>query len=128
MSNQAVTARQWPLSFFVALANANFGVGNGYTVTLPPNAYLESLKAFIATVSDAGTTATITVSDGTNTFINAQSVKSTGLMTVAIPNHFFPSGATLTISLAQTGTPSTVLAGYVSGSYLVSTRETEQQF
>lgn len=95
--------RQYPLVAQADLSIANIGTGNEVTFDLPPgamviNVYGDTITAF------NGTTNTLTVKDDTTTFISAQDVTSTGRETTAVPAKLYPSGGTITVSMAQTGT------------------------
>jgi hypothetical protein len=103
MTAKNIFGRQSPAIAMVDLGIANIGAGNEITVTIPPGGVLADLK-FLTTTAFDGTTNTATVSDGTTTFVNAVDVKSTGSETVANVPKFYPSGGTLTFSMAQTGT------------------------
>jgi hypothetical protein len=103
MTAQNIFGRQYPTVAMVDLGIANIGAGNEVTVKVPPGGILADLKFQTVTAFD-GTTNTGTVGDGTTTFVSAVDVKSTGAETVANVPKFYPSGGTLTFSLAQTGT------------------------
>lgn len=76
-------------------------------VKLPQGAILTSVALLVVTAFDSGTTATATVTDGTTKFVDAADVKATGSKaTTGVPK-FFPAGATLEFTLAQTGTAAT---------------------
>ncbi len=103
MSNTVVKHRQYPLVADVPIMTiANIGAGLGYDVVLPPGAYVREVYADTLVAFD-GTTNTITISDGTTTFVNAQDVKSTGRETAAVPGKYYPNGGTISITMAQTG-------------------------
>lgn len=108
-----VTGRQWKNSALVQIGIANIGAGNGFTIPVMPNEVIESLNIDITTAFNSGTTCTLTVSDGTNTYANGVDITSVGRKTVALMGTLFPSGGTLTVTLAQTGTAATAGAGMV---------------
>lgn len=115
----AITERQ-PAEFAVCdLRIANIGSGNGYTISIPPGAIVNSVGLITDTAFNSATTTTATISDGTTTFVNAQDVKTTGIETVAVAAKFYPDGGTITVSLAETGATATAgravaYVGYVS--------------
>jgi hypothetical protein len=111
-----IVERQWPLTAVADCRVANIGAGNGFEIKLPPNAMLLDLT--VDTVAEFnGTTNTLTVGDGTTTFANAVDVKTAGRETVANIGKFYPSGGTIAVTLAQTGTADAgraiVRVGYV---------------
>jgi hypothetical protein len=122
------TDRQYALVAEVDLGIANIGSGNGKTMVLPPGALLLRALWLTVTAFDSGTTATGTLTDGTTVFVNAENVKTTGSETVANTPKFYPSGGTLTASLAETGTTATVGRALVSVEYYIVGRGQEQQF
>lgn len=102
-----IVARQMARSVVADLGPSNMGTGNGFTAKLPQGAILARLIALTVTAFDSETTATLTVTDGTTTFVNAQDVKSTGSETVANTPKYFPAGGELQFNLAQTGAAAT---------------------
>jgi hypothetical protein len=120
--------RQYPLIAEVDLGIANMGSGNGCTMVLPPGALLLSVVWLTVTAFDSVTTATGTLTDGTTVFVNGVDVKTTGSETVANVPKFYPSGGTLTASLAETGATATVGRALVSATYYIVGRGQEQQF
>lgn len=123
MPNTVVAQRQYPLVGYALAGIANIGAGNGFDFKLPPKAYLTDVFFDTITAFD-GTTNTVTASDGTTTFINAQDIKSTGRETVAVPNKYYPSGGTISFTLAQTGA-ATVGAGVAMVRYIIFDRMNE---
>ena len=119
-----VIDRQYPLVGLVDCGIANIGAGNGFDIALVPNALLLDIVVLTVTAFD-GTTNTATVSDGTTTFANAVDVKSTGSETVSNTPKFYPSGGTLSVTLAQTGT-ATVGRVMVMARYVVLNRGGER--
>ena len=101
----------------VELGIANIGTGNGYTINLPRGAHLVSVKADISTAFNSATTTTLSLSDGTTTFISAEDAKTAGPITVDVGSKYFPSGGTLTVSMAETGATATAGKGAVSVGY-----------
>lgn len=103
-----ITARQWPLVALVELTIANIGTGNEVEVSVPPGAYLYDITALTVTAVNSGTTATLSASDGTSTFISAEDVKTAaGVVAVDLKQKFYPSGGVIKFSLAETGTTAT---------------------
>lgn len=122
-----INERQYPLSAVADLGIAQIGAGNEVTIRVPPNAFLTGLVVQTLTAFNAPTTNTLTVSDGTTTFVNAVDVKTTGAETVANLAAFYPSGGTLTISMAQTGGSATAGRAIVVATYQVLNRVSEVQ-
>ncbi len=127
MATSANNARQTELSALVEITYLNIGAANPVTVPVPVGA-LVTVSAHIAVASDA-TTATLTVSDGTTTHVSAEDLKAAALtnVTVDVPRKFYPSGGTITVSSAITGTP-TVGRAFVQVSYVTLNRQNENQF
>lgn len=96
--------RQKVLAVVAELGIENIGAGKGVTGKLPQGAVIVGVLPLVTTAfNTAGTTpaATITVSDGTTTFVNAQSVLAIGAKTVAVSSKHYPTGGTVTVSLAE---------------------------
>lgn len=123
MANKVINFRQWELRALVDCQIAD--VANTFTVILPPGALLESITADTVTAFN-GTTSTISVGDGTTVFVNAQDTKTVGRETVANIGVFYPAGATLTVSQAQTGV-GTAGRALVSIGYVILNRANENQ-
>lgn len=117
MSQTQNPGRQEPLVALVNCTIANMGAGNEQLVQLPPGAHLLNIWADTVTPFNAGTTATITAGDGTTTFINAASVAAAARAAGTV-GKYYPSGGTITISLAETGTAATAGETLVSVEYL----------
>lgn len=126
MANTANTSRQSPLHAMAKFTKANLGA-NGFTFDLPAGAFLLGNGAHVVTAFDSATTATITATDGTTTLINAQSIKAAALtdVTVAEPTKYYPSGGTITVTIAETGTTATVGEVVYWLSYIVLNRHHE---
>ena len=103
MTVKNIIDRQLVKSGSAVLGIAQIGAGNEVTFGLRPGTHLLRLMVHTVTAFD-GTTNTATVGDGTTVFANAVDVKTTGSETVANAPKYYPSGGTLTVSLAQTGT------------------------
>jgi hypothetical protein len=110
------------------LGITNIGSGNGISIAVPAGALVE-VGAHIVTAFNSATTTTISASDGTTTFISAEDAKAAALtnVTVDVPRKFFPSGGTITFSMAETG--ATATAGRAIGwvEYEVVGRHDEYQ-
>lgn len=126
----AVNERQYPLKALVDLGIANIGTGNGKTVDLPPNAFMTNIGAHVVTAFNSATTTTVSASDGTTTFISAEDAKAVALtnVTVDVTRKFFPTGGTVTFSLAETGAAATAgrIIGFVE--YEILNRSNELQY
>ena len=120
------SARQYPLTAMVELTKANIGTGNGVDVPVPPGAFV-TVSAAVDTAFNSATTTTLTVGDGTTTFIAAQSAKATGVVTVAVANAYYPNGGTISVTMAETGAAATAGHAVASISYVVSGRHSELQ-
>lgn len=115
--------RQYPLAMVVKTTAANVGAGNGYTFKLPVNALF--LRALVRTeTAFDGTTPTLTMGDGTTTFANGVDISSTGSETVSNVPKFYPSGGTISITLA--GTDVTAGLGIVVAEYVILNRGGER--
>ena len=96
--------RQKVLAVVAELGIENIGAGKGVTAKLPQGAVIVGVLPLVTTAFNTGGTtpaATITVSDGTTTFVNAQSVLTAGAKTVAVSSKHYPAGGTVTVSLAE---------------------------
>lgn len=102
--------RQEPKLCQAVLEIGNIGAGNGVSFNVPPGAHVYGIAAYVSTQFN-GTTNTLTLSDGTTTFISAEDVKTAGAVTVDVLQKYYPNGGTLTATMAQTGTAT---AGVVS--------------
>lgn len=103
MTVKNIIDRQLLKSGSAVLGIANIGAGNEVTFGIRPGTHLLRVMVHTVTAFD-GTTNTATVGDGTTVFANAVDVKTAGSETVANAPKYYPSGGTLTVSLAQTGT------------------------
>lgn len=121
-----ISARQRVIAAVAQLSIANIGAGNEVTVALPPGAQLTGVVANTTTAFNAATTNTLTVSDGTNTLVNAVDVKTAGIETAALTGVcYYPNGATVTISMEQTGAAATAGAANVVVTYVDVGRQDE---
>lgn len=98
---------------------ANLGTGNGFTALLPYGAVLQEGNFLVTTAFNSGTTCTGSVSDGTTTFVSAVDITATGAHAFGSVPKYYPTGGTLTISGAQTGTAATAGEAIVYARYLV---------
>lgn len=101
----------------VELGIANIGTGNGYTAVVPRGAQIVNIRADVSTAFNSATTTTLSLSDGTTTFISAEDAKTAGPVTVDVASKYFPDGGTLTISMAETGATATAGKACVSIGY-----------
>lgn len=122
-----VDARQRLIYAMVELTKANIGASNGYEIKLPPGALLVDAGIFTETAFDSATTTTGSIGDGTTTFVNAQDLKTTGEETVAVDKKFYPSGGTVSITVAETGTTATAGRAHAWVAYLKQGRWDENQ-
>lgn len=100
--NTHVIDRQLKKTALAFLGIANIGAGNTVTFAVRPGTLVLSLFAQTITAFD-GTTNTATIGDGTTTFVNAVDIKTTGAETAANVPKYYPTGGTITVTLAQTG-------------------------
>lgn len=119
MTVKKIIDRQLVKSGQAVLGIANMGAGNEVTFGLRPGTHLLNLMVHTITAFDSVTTATATVGDGTTTFANGVDIKTTGSETVANVPKYYPTGGTLTASLAQTGAAATVGEVVVHFEYVI---------
>ena len=127
MTTKRINSRQWPLVAHKDLVLADFTGPQVYDIYLPPGALLTQILVVTVTAVNAGTTATLTIGDGTTTFVNGVDVTSTGSETVANTPKYYASGGTLTVTPATTGTAATTGSVEVYVSYSVAGRTNENQ-
>lgn len=96
-----VVGRQYSLAACVDAGVPQIGAGNEVTFNVPAGAYVDGVDFQVLTAFDGSGTVTGTLSDGTTTFINAQTLKATGAVTVAVSKKYFPNGGKLTFSIAD---------------------------
>lgn len=118
-----ITARQEPAYAIAQCGPAQVGAGNGLTIPLPVNALLLDVTLDVTTAFNAGTTSTVTASDGTNTFLAAVSGQTAGRSQGAAVGKFYPSGANIAITLAATGAAPTAGVAFVAVKYVIVGRE-----
>lgn len=97
------------------LGIGNIGSSNAVTVSVPRGATVIRIVALTITAFNPGGsgTATLTVSDGTTTFVNAQDVESTGSETVANTPKHYDDGGTISASVTQVVDTTAATAGKV---------------
>ena len=105
MAAKKVMGRQFPAVAVCDVGPAD--MANGYDIVVPPGGYLRALAVQTITAFNSETTAVMTISDGTTTFVNAVDLTSTGAETVANVPKFYPSGGTLAVRPTQTGAAAT---------------------
>jgi len=98
--------RQKLLAIVVPLTFANIGAAS-VTANLPPGAVVVGASLYTDIAFNGSSTVTGTITDGTLAFVSAQNVKTTGAETVAATNKYYPSGGTITFSIADAGSDST---------------------
>jgi hypothetical protein len=131
MATTSTLTAQNPSGVLVDLGIAHIGASNTHTVKLPAGAYLKEVKAQVVTAFNSGTTATLTVSDGTTTFVSAENllvadeVAVDDVANLGAGRKFYASGGTLTITLAETGTAATAGRALVYVEYVVLNRAHE---
>lgn len=121
MSNK-IDTRQYALVALGTLKAADAGASA--TIAIPMGALVTSVAALVAVAFD-GTSPTLTVSDGTTTFVSAADVSAAGAATVTGTPKFYPTGGTITLSLA--GTDVTAGELHVCVTYVVAGRANENQ-
>ena len=102
MATTRIIDRQLKKTASAFLGIAHIGAGNTVTFAVRPGTLVLSVFAQTITAFD-GTTNTATIGDGTTTFVNAVDIKSTGAETAANVPKYYPTGGTITVTLAQTG-------------------------
>lgn len=122
-----VSERQYPLAAIADTGIANMGAGNEVTFDIPPGAFVYGVTCDTVTAFNSVTTATITVSDGSVTFVAAQDLKTLGRETAAVAHKLYPSGGTITVSLAETGGAATVGRNITTVLYVLLGRAHEVQ-
>ena len=122
-----INARQAPLVALIELSIDNVGAGNGVEFRVPQGAYVMDVKANVAKAFDSGSTTTLTVADGTTTFVNAQDAQSAGAVTAALVQKFYPAGGVISVTLTETGSAATEGEAYVAVQYVEVGRWSENQ-
>lgn len=96
-----IKGRQHSLQAFIDAGIAQIGTGNEVIVNIPPGGFVKNVSGWVPTAFDGTGTVTASLGDGTTTFINAQTVKATGVLTIAVVNKWYPSGGQLKFSIAD---------------------------
>ena len=93
----------------------NIGASNAVTMAIPRGATVVRIVALTITAFNPGGTgtATLSVGDGTTTFVNAQDVESTGSETVANTPKHYADGGTITSYVTQVVDTTAATAGKV---------------
>ena len=123
MANKKLIDRQWPLAALAVVKPANIGAGLGFDIVIPPGALVTVVRVLTATAFN-GTTATVSVGDGTTVFANAVDVATAGSETVANAPKYYPTGGTISVSAAGTGTNTAGLV-FVVVNYVILDRGNE---
>jgi hypothetical protein len=121
------TGRQYGLDGLIvaSVALASIGAGNEIITKLPPGAWVTNVVSNVTTAFDGSGTVTATLTDGTTVFINAITAKATGALATAVTNKYFPNGGTLTFSIADQNSNSTVGQVLIDVQYKVVGRANE---
>lgn len=96
--------RQSVLAIVVELTPKNSGAANSVKAKLPKGALVINVDLHTAVAFNTGggtPVATGSIGDGTTTFVNAQSLTSTGDETVAVEKKFYPNGGEIEFSVAE---------------------------
>lgn len=108
--------RQHVKSILVRLGPSDIA-GGGFSAKIPQGAWVTNIVGLKNTAfNTAGTTPTVTLTltDGTTVLINAQTLASTGAITIAAAAKFYPNGGTITGSITEgvaSGSVTTATAG-----------------
>lgn len=89
---------------------------NTVSVDVPANSFVK-VRGYVATANNDTGTATVTVSDGTTTFINAQNIKTVGALTVAVSDKFVTADTTITATITAANGNSTAGVFYLEIEY-----------
>lgn len=107
--------RQEPKYAMFDLGPSNIG-SNGYTITIPRGAQTCDMAAETVTAFDGTGTVTLSIADGTTTFVSAEDIKTTGVEAVDRTVKFYPDGGTITVSIADANSDSAAgrVVGYIA--------------
>lgn len=114
--------RQPVQSIVIELTTSNTGTDKGVEAKLPKDAMITGITSIAGVAfnpSGTGAAATLSVSDGTTTFVNAQDVATTGTKTVAVATKFYPQGGKITANVTQS-VSSGALTSATAGRVLVA--------
>lgn len=128
MANTKISDRQYPLVALANLTKANIGAANTVTFAIPVGALVLDVGLFTVTAFDSATTTTGTIGDGTTTFAAAVDLKTVGAETVANAPKFYPTGGTMTVTLAETGATATVGQALAYFRYVILNRGNEMAY
>lgn len=117
--------RQWALKGLAPLTPANIGAGNEVTFRVPPGALLLGVQVFVETAFNSATTTTLTVGDGTTTFVSAVDAQAAGNKAATGVPKYYPTGGTITVSMAETGAAATAGLAFVVPDYVIVDRANE---
>lgn len=125
MASTNKPSRQYSLHAVADMGITNIGAGKEQHFKLPPKAMLLNVFADTTTAFNSATTTTLSVGDGTTTFVAAVDAKTAGRETASNVGKFYPSGGTVTVSMAETGAAATAGRAIVAVEYIVLDRENE---
>lgn len=92
--------RQYPLAALVEIT-PELAAGGTFTVSMLPGTWVSAMTAITTVAFAAGT---LTLSDGTTTFISAEALTAAGSIAVDAQTKYFPAGAVLTGTIAGAAT------------------------
>lgn len=98
---------------------ANIGAANGYEFAVRPGTLVLRVGLQTVTAFNSATTTTATVGDGTTTFVSAVDIKTTGAETSANAPKYYPTGGTISVTLAETGAAATAGAAIAFVEYII---------
>lgn len=103
----------------IKLTKANNGAANAVTAKLPQQAYIVDIKANAPTAFNGTGTVTVSMTDGTTTFISAEDVKTAaGPVVVDVAQKAFVAGGTLQAYIADANSNSSAGEVWISVSYI----------
>lgn len=118
--------RQYPLHAVAKMTSEDFGADGALELGIPANAVLLSVSSLTTGAFDA-TTATLTVTDGTTSFMTDADVKAAGAdVGTGVPK-YYPTKGKLKATLGGTDTPGTTGTVIVMLSYVIVGRGGEIQ-
>lgn len=98
---------------------ANIGASAGFEFAVRPGTLVTSVFVQTVTAFNSATTTTATVTDGTTVFANAVDIKTTGAETVANAPKYYPTGGTISVTLAETGAAATAGQAIAGFTYII---------
>ena len=90
--------------------------GDSVVVGIPANSFVK-VRGVVSTANNDTGAATVTVGDGTTTFISAQSIKSAGSLTVAAADKFVTEDTNITIAVTVANANATAGKFYIEVEY-----------